>query len=149
MTPRLTVTLWRGGSIGFWTTAWPLLFGRLFTSEEINHLLFLGPAIDAVFGQVVVRAHLPNAEMLSKKDGRGALTQRHFAPSSDPPTHDIFLLFSNIFRHLAYFLARLLLHIFLHLFHIMQPNGLTALFVQYKKSKGSSVRVQGSSEGAV
>jgi hypothetical protein len=65
--------------------------------KKLLILFCLGPASDAILGRSVGMAHLPNTEMLSKKAGRGALTQRHFVPSLDPPTHDIFLLFSNIF----------------------------------------------------
>ncbi len=43
MTPRLTLTLWRGGSMGFLTMTWPLLNGCLFASEKITHLVLFGP----------------------------------------------------------------------------------------------------------
>jgi len=85
------------------------------------------------FQGVVWGGHLPNTEMLSKYAGQGALTQRHFAPSLNPPTHDIFLLFSKLFWHLANvikvdFSAKSFVS---HLFQTKQQFWMSGFAIQY------------------
>jgi hypothetical protein len=73
----------------FSTMTWPLIFGLFFASKEIYYLILFGPCQRHRFREGRVGcggAHLPNTKMLSKNAGWGALTQRHFDPSLDPPT---------------------------------------------------------------
>ncbi len=112
---RLAVSLWIGGS------TWPLLFGCLFASAEIYHLVLFGPCQRHHFMVGCgAGATSQTLRFYQKTLGRG-LPHYAILPLLQTLKLDIFPLFFKFFWHLAFLLGHLL-HIFLHLFHIMQPK---------------------------
>ncbi len=125
--PWLAVTLWIGGSTPFdhdLANAFrlPFCFKRNLSSRFVLAILV------TLFSGGVWGGGPPPKHCYQKTLGGGLPpTRRLLAPSSNPQMHDNFPLFSFLMAHL-------LLHIYLHLFHIMHPKAVWPLTLYSTKN---------------